>query len=266
MTAPRFTIVTVCLNAGPALRETAASVLSQEGPDFEYLVQDGGSTDGSLDALPRDPRLRLVVEKDSGIYDAMNRAARHATGDYLNFLNAGDRFAHAGTLDVVAKTLDASGAAPDLLYGDSVDERSAKVRRAPAVFNRRALFLEGICHQAQWFRRETFLELGGLDTAYRFRADHELLLRLAERPGRAVYLGETLALYDGRGFSAARENRAGLDAEWSALRRSRYSASERLRWGAAAAARMLWLKRLLLDLASRLAPSWLERRRALARR
>jgi glycosyltransferase involved in cell wall biosynthesis len=266
VTPPRFTIVTVSLNAGQALRETAVSVLSQEGADFEYLVQDGGSTDGSLEALPRDPRLRLVVEKDSGIYDAMNRAARHATGDYLNFLNAGDRFARPDTLAVVAKTLDASAAAPDLLYGDSVDERSAKVRRAPAVFNRRALFLEGICHQAQWFRRETFLELGGLDTAYRFRADHELLLRLAERRGCAVHLGETLALYDGRGFSAARENRAGLDAEWAALRRSRYSPAERIVWGTASAARMLWLKRLLLDLVSYLAPSWLERRRASVRK
>jgi glycosyltransferase involved in cell wall biosynthesis len=264
--APRFTIVTVSLNAGESLRETALSVLSQDCPDFEYLVQDGGSTDGSLAALPQDPRLRVIVEKDEGIYDAMNRAARRATGDYLNFLNAGDRFAEAGTLSSVAAILDASVPAPDLVYGDSIDERSAKVRRAPATFNRRALFLEGICHQAQWLRRETFLSLGGLDTTFRFRADHELLLRLAERGGEAVHVARTLALYDGRGFSAARGNRAGLDAEWAALRRSRYTLSERLAWGGAAAARMLWLKRLLLDLASRLAPSWLERRRASARK
>jgi glycosyltransferase involved in cell wall biosynthesis len=179
--APRFTIVTVSLNAGESLRETALSVLSQDCPDFEYLVQDGGSTDGSLAALPQDPRLRVIVEKDEGIYDAMNRAARRATGDYLNVLNAGDRFAEAGTLSSVAAILDASVPAPDLVYGDSIDERSAKVRRAPATFNRRALFLEGICHQAQWLRRETFLSLGGLDTTFRFRADHELLLSVAVR-------------------------------------------------------------------------------------
>lgn len=266
MTAPRFTIVTVSLNAGPALRETVVSVLSQENADFEYLIQDGGSSDGSLDHLPQDPRIRLVVEKDAGIYDAMNRAARRATGDYLNFLNAGDRFARTDTLALVAKTLDASADPPDLLYGDSLDERSAKLRRSPKAFHRRSLFLEGICHQAQWFRRDTFLSLGGLDISYRFRADHELLLRLAEGNGRTISLGETLALYDGRGFSAAKENRAGLDAEWARLRQTRYTFRERLLWGAAAALRMLWLKRLLLDIASRFAPSWLEQRRATVRR
>lgn len=259
--SPRFTVVTVALNAGGALAETAASVLAQTGAEIEYLVQDGGSTDGSLDRLPRDPRLRIVIEKDEGIYDAMNRAARHASGDYLNFLNAGDRFPDEGIAARVAESLRNPGSAPDLIYGDSFDERSAKTRRAPAVFGRRALFLEGICHQAQWIRRRTFLDSGGLDPAYRFRADHDWLLRLAEGGGRALYLPETLAIYDGRGFSAAKENRAALDAEWTRMRALRFSRGERLLWGVAAAARMLWLKRLFLDLASRFLPRWLERRR-----
>lgn len=259
---PRFTIVTVALNAGGLLRETVASVLAQADADFEYLVQDGGSTDGSLDGLPSDPRLRVVVEPDEGIYDAMNRAARQARGEYLNFLNAGDRFPGPGTVALVGDALDASPTAPDLVYGDSFDERSAKVRRAPSPFGRRALFLEGICHQAQWIRRDRFLSLGGLDLRYRFRSDHELLLRLAEEGVEAVHLPQVLAVYDGRGFSAAKDHRAYLDAEWSAMRRERYSLRERFAWGIVSAVRMLWLKRLLLDLVSRFLPSWLERRRA----
>ena len=262
MKEPRLTVVTVSLNAGEALLETAASVLAQTSEDFEYLIRDGGSTDGSLDRLPADPRLRIVIEKDAGIYDAMNRAANHARGTYLNFLNAGDRFPRSDTLDLVVRALDATSGSPDLLYGDFFDERSAKVRRASAKFGRRALFLEGICHQSQWIRCQTFLELGGFDLAYRFRADHELLLRLAEQGARSLHLPEVLALYDGRGVSAAKGSRADLDAEWSAMRKSRYTFGERFVWSLAAAARLLWLKRLLLDLATRLFPRWLERRRS----
>ena len=261
----RLTVITVSLNAGEALLETVASVLAQTGEPFEYLIQDGGSTDGSIERLPDDPRLRVVVEKDAGIYDAMNRAAAHARGTYLNFLNAGDRFPGTEVLDLVSRALEAAPELPDLLYGDFFDERSAKVRRAPAEFGRRALFLGGICHQAQWIRRETFLGLGGFDLAYRFRADHELLLRLSEAKASTLHLPRILALYDGRGFSAAKANRAGLDAEWSALRRSRYTFGERFFWSLAATARLLWLKRLLLDLASRLFPRWLERRRQAGR-
>jgi glycosyltransferase involved in cell wall biosynthesis len=259
---PRFSIVTVCLNAGSALRETALGVLEQEADGFEYLVHDGGSSDGSLDGLPDDPRIRVRVESDDGIYDAMNRAARAATGEYLCFLNAGDRFPGPDTLAKVAAALETCSPPVDLLYGDAFDERSGKRRRAAPILSRKSLFLDGVCHQSQWIRREAFLELGGLDPAFRFRADQELLLRLVEAHRPTRYLPEVLSLYDGRGFSARKENRAALDAEWAELRRGRYTRSERLLWGLRAAAGGLWWKRLLLDLAMRWCPGLLERRRA----
>lgn len=248
---PFFSIITVSLNAGAALEKTAFSVLEQDHGDYEYLVQDGGSQDGSLDALPERARLGLVVEKDEGIYDAMNRAVARAQGSYLHFLNAGDRYPNAQTLSRVAAAIQAAKGSPDLLYGAAFDERSRKLRSAAAVFGRKRLYLEGICHQAQWIRRDRFLQLGGFDLSYRFRADHELLLRLAETGAQTIRLGETLALYDGRGFSAVKKNRAALDAEWRLLRQTRFTSSERLCWGFLSACRMLWLKRLLLDLGIR---------------
>lgn len=264
MSGPLFSIVTVSLDAGAALLGTAESVDAQTGGDYEHLVKDGESRDGSVEALPRSERRRIVVAKDAGIYEAMNEAVRLASGEYLNFLNAGDRYPDSGTLAKVRDALAQSGF-PALLYGDALDERSAKRRRSPDPLTRRALFLDGVCHQAQWIRRDVFLELGGLDPSFRFRADQELLLRLVERGLATVRLPEILALYDGRGFSAKTENRRHLDAEWKRLRRSRFSRFERMRWGAVAALRGRWWKRIALDLATRYAPSLLRRQAERAR-
>lgn len=257
---PLITVITVTLDAGAALRETAESVLAQEGASWEYLVKDGGSADGSVEALPRDDRLRVETGEDAGIYDAMNRAVPLAKGDYVNFLNAGDRFPSRETLAKVSEAIRSAPEPPDLLYGDFLDERSAKVRRSAPGLSRRHLFLSGICHQAQWIRRDLFEELGGFDLRYPMRADQELLLRLAERGASALHLPEVLALYDGRGFTAQRENRAELDREWRELRETRYTPGERLRWGLRSALGLLWLKRLALDTMRCCCPGVLERR------
>lgn len=93
--APKITVVTVVLNARDFIEETIGSVLRQDYADLEYVVVDGVSTDGTLEIVERyrDRIDCLVVEKDRGIYDAMNKAAKLATGDYVIFMNAGDEFA-----------------------------------------------------------------------------------------------------------------------------------------------------------------------------
>ena len=262
---PRFSIITVCLNSGNFLRETAESVFRQTFSDFEYLVQDGESSDGSLDQLPSDGRMRIVVESDDGIYDAMNRAAAKASGDYLCFLNAGDRFPGNDILSQVSVLIDeAPDSPPGLIYGNAMDERSGKIRRSAPNLSRKSLFLDGVCHQAQWIRRDVFLGLGGLNTEYRFRADQELLLRLVEGGEPTRHVDEVFALYDGQGFSAQRESRRALDAEWKTLRSSRYSKGERFAWGVQNATRLLWLKRFVLDTATRFFPKLIEMRRSRA--
>jgi len=258
--SPLFTVITVCLNAGEQLFATVESVLSQSGDDWEYLIKDGGSTDGSLEALPDDARIRIEVSRDMGIYDAMNQAVPLAKGRYVNFLNAGDRFPNGEILKTVSRSIRDASVVPDLVYGDFLDERSAKVRKAAPEISRRSLFLSGVCHQAQWVRRETFERLGGFNREFSFRADQELLLRLAECELPFLYLPQVLALYDGQGFTARRENREGLDREWKLLRRSRYSLGERIFWGVRSALDLLWLKRLLLDAVRWCWPQLLTRR------
>ena len=85
-----FSIVVVCLNPGEKLLKTVQSVLNQKYGNYEIVVKDGGSTDGSLEQLPADSRIRVYTRPDSGIYDAMNQAMSYVTGQFVQFLNCGD--------------------------------------------------------------------------------------------------------------------------------------------------------------------------------
>ncbi len=109
-----FSLLTVCFNPGEKLRETLESALRQTCGDFELIVKDGGSSDGSLEKnqdLLSDPRVRVYTEKDTGIYDAMNQAVGHASGKYLFFLNCGDTLYDENVLEKVkqAAEKDAQG-------------------------------------------------------------------------------------------------------------------------------------------------------------
>jgi len=117
--APRFTVATVCLNAEADLARALGSVLVQSLDDYEFVVQDGGSTDSTFEILqeyqPRfEGRLKWVSEPDAGLYDAMNKALQHATGEYIVFLGADDRLT-PDALAAVARALDGSPA--DIGFG-----------------------------------------------------------------------------------------------------------------------------------------------------
>ena len=105
---PMYSIIVVCLNAGQRLCDTVGSVLGQRYANFEVVVKDGGSSDGSVEMLAetwQDARLRVYAEKDSGIYDAMNQAVKLAGGAYFLFLNAGDSFYDENVLDRITDEL-----------------------------------------------------------------------------------------------------------------------------------------------------------------
>ena len=101
----KFSIITVSLNSGPKLLETVENILKQTYKDFEIIVKDGGSTDESLSKVKdlNSPFVKVVETPDKGIYDAMNEAVKYATGDYVLFLNAGDKFYSGDVLERVAR-------------------------------------------------------------------------------------------------------------------------------------------------------------------
>lgn len=198
---PKFTVVTVTFNAEKTLERTIESVASQTYRNIEHLIVDGLSTDGTLslvqeyaednsvNANPHD--IRFIREPDSGLYDAMNKAIDNATGDYLIFLNAGDRFHSADTIErVVNDTLSLDRMEgeqtmwPAVLYGetDLVDDEGRFLRhrrlQAPPQL-RWTSFKNGmlVCHQSFYVLTE-LARRHHYDMQYRFSADFDWCIRI----------------------------------------------------------------------------------------
>lgn len=114
----KISIVTVCYNAADQIEKTIQSVVGQTYPNIEYLVIDGGSTDGTTDIIRKyaDKISYWKSEPDDGIYDAMNKGICAATGDYINFMNAGDYFSSDSVISEVVKQINPT---KDIIYGDS---------------------------------------------------------------------------------------------------------------------------------------------------
>jgi putative colanic acid biosynthesis glycosyltransferase len=174
---PKVTVVTIVLNAVDVIERTVASVTSQDYPNMEYIVIDGGSSDGTLDLIRNYSYgiARMVSEKDGGIYEAMNKGAGMASGEWILFMNGGDVFVAS---DVITRTfLAASWQGCDVIYGDGIfcHEGRRVVERAP---DRVTLHDgNGFSHQSTFMRTALQREYG-FDVEERIAADYDLFLRL----------------------------------------------------------------------------------------
>lgn len=183
---PKFSIITVTYNAGAVLEDTIQSVITQTYRNVEYIIVDGGSKDHTLDIINRyrEHIHTLVSEPDKGLYDAMNKGIRLATGDYLCFLNAGDELHEDDTLQLMVHSITGTEL-PDVLYGETaiVDEEGhfLRMRRlsAPENLNWKS-FKDGmlVCHQAFFPRREL---AEPYDLRYRFSADFDWCIRIMKK-------------------------------------------------------------------------------------
>ena len=224
-----FSVIVASYNAGEKLHQTIESVLAQTCSDYEVIVKDALSADGSADALAarleeqpglRD-RIRLVREKDGGIYDGMNRGAALARGEYVYFLNCGDVLHDKDVLAAVRAEAEALAAAgetgPLILYGDVVEAVSGQRVAANPRMSDAALYRNIPNHQACFYSR-ALLEARGFDTSLRVRADYEHFLWCVKRGGaRAVRMDIVVADYEGGGFSETAENRRVSAAEHRAV-------------------------------------------------
>lgn len=191
---PLFSIITVTWNAAAVLVPTMRSVAEQTCRDFEHLIIDGVSTDGTLriaEYMGAVEHTRIFSEPDEGLYDAMNKGMDRANGKYLIFLNAGDTFHSADTLSQIASAVRKNNM-PGILYGQTqvVDEQRRRVGdrhlAAPEQLTLES-FADGmvVCHQA-------FVVLARIaspyDTAYRFSADYEWCIRCLQHSRKNVYV------------------------------------------------------------------------------
>lgn len=216
-----FSIIVVSLNPGKRLRETLKSITMQTFRDYEVILKDGGSTDGSLEELEKEgffaahPEIRIFREKDKSIYDAMNQAVKKAKGKYLQFLNCGDLFYDVTVLAQMAEVIKEKGESrsPRIFYGNQYNLlQQATVSSAP-VINDFTCYRNVPCHQVCFYDARLFLKRG-YDLQYRVRADYEhFLYSIYEEQAEGIYVPVLVASYEGGGFSETAENRKKSAAE-----------------------------------------------------
>lgn len=206
----KISIITVTYNAEATLERTLQSVAQQTHPDVEHLIIDGASTDHTLEIARQYPHAIVFSEPDKGLYDAMNKGLQRATGDYLCFLNAGDKLHSKETLaHIVASISD--GSPIGVLYGDTniVDAQGQFIRNrrlTPPEHLTWRSFKEGmlVCHQAFYINRQIALPY---DTNYRFSADFDWCIRCmkeGEKRGmKNLYIHEPVADYLAEGMTTA---------------------------------------------------------------
>lgn len=202
--ATRFTIITPTFNSAATVERTIQSVLAQQ-VQVEYIVVDGGSTDGTRDILARyEAQLsRTISERDDGVYDAMNKGIRLATGELVGIINSDDHYLE-GALATVAAAADANPSA-DVYYGDILYDCAARPPyrvRATQPFDRDRLAEVAFNHPATFVRRHAYATYGSFDTRYRLVADYELIYRFLAAGARFCYVDAVLAYMLGGGLSS----------------------------------------------------------------
>jgi len=183
----KITVITAVYNRVGTIGQALESVLSQSHRDIEHVVQDGGSTDGTLDVLREvaDPRLHLVSAPDRGIYDAINKGIARASGDVIGLMHSDDFFAAPDVLSRVAHEFEApeiDGVYGDLTYVSAQNpDRVIRYWRSGAYTPAKLRRGWMPPHPTLYLRREVFENHGLYDTSFRISADYDAMLRYLVR-------------------------------------------------------------------------------------
>ncbi len=204
---PAISVITVFYNPGPLLEPTIRSVLEQDYPNTNYVLVDGGSTDGSRDVIKRyqDHLTYWNNIYDKGIYNAMNHGIRLADGAWLNFLNCGDVFRSESVVSDVADQIRKFPEA-DFIYGKFRlvnTEASIQTVRGRRVGRRDLYFKTAICHQTAFIKKILFEQIGLYDESMKITADYDWFIRYFSRENiHPVFINRVLVDYllDGASF------------------------------------------------------------------
>jgi len=194
MDAPIISVITICYNAIANIEETMLSVLKQRYDKVEYIVIDGGSKDGTLDIIKKHAN-RLAYwasEPDQGIYDAMNKGIARATGEWINFMNAGDIFIDEEVLN--KSFVNSYKDDVDILYGDVIyqykfGKRMVKAGNIDQIINHMVF-----SHQSTFVRR--ILMQKGFDTKWKLAADYNLLLGCYLEGKKYMHIATAIAIVE----------------------------------------------------------------------
>jgi glycosyltransferase involved in cell wall biosynthesis len=200
----RLSIITINYNNYEGLQKTINSVVSQTFKDFEWIIIDGGSTDGSKELIEQyaDQFAFWVSEPDKGIYNAMNKGIRVAKGDYLQFLNSGDWLCDETALE----RCFSNNVMADVLYGDLYlyDKGQKREIVYPETLTLRLFYRRSLCHQSSFIRRE--LLSGSLySEENKIVSDWEFFLKQALNNKHFKHINEFVICYDLSGISSNNE-------------------------------------------------------------
>jgi putative colanic acid biosynthesis glycosyltransferase len=194
-----FSIVTITYNNLVGLKKTATSVIEQTCKDYEWIIIDGASTDGTQDYLD-DLKVSYSSEPDKGIYDAMNKGLARAHRQYIVFMNAGDIFAASNTLDLVKSAIEKTGH-PDLLYGPALESRpdSETGHKSPLRIKFLAWGLP-THHQALYYKT-SLAKAQSYNTYYKIAADYDFTCRFMKQTKTVHIVSFPLCLFEPGGLS-----------------------------------------------------------------
>ncbi len=222
----KISIITVSYNSSATIGKTLQSVCMQDHRDLEYIIIDGGSTDGTLEIINmyRDRITTVISEKDNGMYDALNKGLKLATGEVVGILNSDDFYVDDEVLSDVTDKF--SETAADAVYGDLEyvrnDEQFTVFRTWRSGAYTHGMFLNGWMppHPAFFVRRSAYINYGAFDTRLKSAADYELMLRFIHKFRiRVAYLPRVLV-----------KMRVGGKSNSSIANRIRANREDRLAW------------------------------------
>lgn len=204
----KITVVTVCYNAEMTIDDTIKSVIDQTYLNIEYLIIDGKSQDNTVKIVEKylnDNRVTLISEKDSGLYNAMNKGLSLSTGDYILYLNSGDIFADEKVVEDIIPFLQA-----DLVYGNVLRKKQDGqiLEKYHGKFKLMTLLLMGkmMSHQSLFVRTD-IMKLLKFDEQYRITADYDFVVRAKKKKYTIKYVDRTVSIVDNvDGVSSRIEN------------------------------------------------------------
>ena len=214
--AKKVTIITVCFNSAATIRETIESVLAQDYPNIEYIVVDGDSKDGTIDIVQEyQGRIDTVIsEPDNGIYDAMNKGIRAATGEVVGLLNSDDFYADKSAVKQLVECMEAAGS--DTVFADLVIVGERDTERVIRYYDSSTFNLGRLsygwmpAHPTFMVKRELYEAHGGYSLDYRIASDFEMVVRLLYTVGASyAYLPVVVIKMRAGGVSTR-----GLKSSW----------------------------------------------------
>ena len=189
----KISLITVCFNSESTIKDTLESVLKQTYTNYEYLIIDGLSKDSTLDIVKSyedkfDGKLRVISEKDNGLYDAMNKGIRLAKGDIIGILNSDDILANRYVFQSIIENIsEYDGIYSNMLMLDEKLDKPYRLIKSRPVSKKMGWHMP---HPTLYLKRDVYNKYGGFNLNYRIAADFDFMLRIIKSDLKFKYLDE----------------------------------------------------------------------------